>query len=108
MRYFRKKPLSKIEFSEREKECMTCFLQGYSIAKTGHILGLSPRTVEYYSNNMKRKVGCRTKAELIEIVIKTNKLIKKTNFLKDEAAEYKIEPNITLDFSKLFSDPFTS
>ncbi len=35
-------------------------------------MGLSPRTVEYYVNNMKKKLGVLSKADLVFRVIKTD------------------------------------
>lgn len=57
-----------VRFSRREAECMVMFLQGMTMRDTAEALGLSPRTVEFYVKNMRQKVGCSTKAELINIV----------------------------------------
>lgn len=51
--------------TQRELECMLGFLNGNTINQVAHKLDLSPRTVEFYLNNMKRKLKCRTKTELI-------------------------------------------
>ncbi|MCK4870908.1 MAG: helix-turn-helix transcriptional regulator [Gammaproteobacteria bacterium] len=61
-----------IKFSRREAECMEHFLQGRTVAEVADLLGLSRRTVEFYVKNMRAKVGCRTKAELIQIVLDGN------------------------------------
>lgn len=58
----------KISFTKREAECMLFFLKGKTINKVAEVLSLSPRTVEYYIKGMKRKVGCRTKFELVDLV----------------------------------------
>lgn len=55
-------------FTKREAECMVWLLRGKTINSVAAILELSPRTVEYYLKNMKTKVGCRTKFELIDLV----------------------------------------
>ena len=55
-------------FTKREAECMVWLLRGKTINGVATILQLSPRTVEYYIKNMKIKVGCRTKFELIDLV----------------------------------------
>ncbi|MEI8055402.1 MAG: helix-turn-helix transcriptional regulator [bacterium] len=55
-------------FTKREAECMACLLKGKTIANVAAILKLSPRTVEYYIKNMKAKLLCRTKFELIDLV----------------------------------------
>ena len=59
---------SNIYFTKRESECMLELLKGKSMKGIAEVLGLSSRTVEFYVKNMKRKVGCRTKFELIDIV----------------------------------------
>lgn len=58
----------KIYFTRREAECMVWLLKGKTISSVATILKLSPRTVEYYIKNMKTKLGCRTKFELIDLV----------------------------------------
>ena len=55
-------------FTRREAECMVLLLKGKTISGVAKILKLSPRTVEYYIKNMKSKLGCRTKYELIDLV----------------------------------------
>lgn len=57
-----------VQFSRREADCLVHFLHGKTANETGLALGLSRRTVEFYVKNMRQKVGCRTKAELISIV----------------------------------------
>lgn len=58
-----------IYFTQREAECMLLLLNGKTISKTADTLCLSPRTIEFYLKNMKTKLGCRTKFELIELVL---------------------------------------
>ncbi len=58
-----------IHFSKREAECMVHLLKGKSVRGVAKLLGLSPRTVEFYVVNMKNKVNCRTKFELVELVM---------------------------------------
>jgi len=55
--------------SQREAECMLQMLRGKSMEGIAKYIKLSPRTVEYYIKNIKKKLGCRTKFELIELVI---------------------------------------
>jgi len=55
-------------FTRREAECMMLLLKGKTINSVASILKLSPRTVEYYIKNMKSKIGCRTKFELVDLV----------------------------------------
>lgn len=56
-------------FTKREAECMSRMLRGKTITRVADELELSPRTVEFYLKNMKSKLGCRTKFELIEVVL---------------------------------------
>ena len=56
-------------FSRQEARCMMHLLRGSSIKRIAQRLELSPRTVEFYLNNMKKKLDCRTKFELIDAVL---------------------------------------
>jgi DNA-binding CsgD family transcriptional regulator len=73
-----------IHFSQRESDCMLQMLRGKSIDGIAKHTNLSPRTVEYYMKNIKKKVGCRTKFELIELVIESE-------FLNNFGTNSKIE-----------------
>jgi DNA-binding CsgD family transcriptional regulator len=55
-------------FTRREAECMVWLLKGKTVNSVAALLKISPRTVEYYIKNMKNKVGCRTKFELVDQV----------------------------------------
>lgn len=68
-----------IYFTKREAECMVWLLKGKTINSVAGILNLSPRTVEYYIKNMKTKLGCRTKFELIDLV-HASEFIKNVDF----------------------------
>lgn len=61
-----------IYFTHREAECMLLILKGRTVDKTADALRLSPRTIEYYLKNMKLKLGCRTKFELVERVLESD------------------------------------
>jgi DNA-binding CsgD family transcriptional regulator len=52
--------------SEREMECLFFTLRGKSSKTIGKILNLSAKTVEYYIDQLKIKLNCKNKAELIE------------------------------------------
>lgn len=56
--------------SRREAECLFFFAQGRSMREIGEHFGLSPRTVETHINNIKIKLDCHTKGELISIFSK--------------------------------------
>ena len=66
-------------FTKRESECMVLLLKGKTIDNVATEFNLSPRTIEFYVNNMKSKVGCRTKSELIGLVY-ASEFIKNINF----------------------------
>jgi DNA-binding CsgD family transcriptional regulator len=51
--------------SEREKQCLELFKEGKTAQMTGAILGLSQRTVEHYFDNIKNKLGCNSKTDLL-------------------------------------------
>jgi DNA-binding CsgD family transcriptional regulator len=71
-KYFLGTQFKDIYFTRREAECMVMLLKGKTINAAALKLGLSPRTVEFYLKNMKVKIGCCTKFELIELVIATD------------------------------------
>lgn len=70
-RYALGPPLDDQYFTYREAQCMVLFINGKTVDKVAERLSLSPRTVEYYLNNMKSKLKCRSKSELIGRVMQT-------------------------------------
>jgi len=54
--------------TRREAECMACLMRGETINKIAEKLNLAPRTVEFYFKNVKHKLGCRTKFDLLKTV----------------------------------------
>jgi|688.fasta_scaffold197151_3 DNA-binding CsgD family transcriptional regulator len=69
-----------IYFTSREAEVMVHLLQGKTVKSSANILRLSPRTVEFYVKNMKIKLGCRTKSELIGKVFASD-FVKHVDFI---------------------------
>jgi DNA-binding CsgD family transcriptional regulator/predicted ester cyclase len=53
--------------SERERDCLKLLIQGKTAKDTAAILFVSPRTVEYYFENIKDKLNSLTKKELFSI-----------------------------------------
>lgn len=51
--------------TQRQIQCAECLLAGRTAKETGKLLGLSTRTVEYYLGNIKSKLECKNKSELI-------------------------------------------
>lgn len=52
--------------SPQEYRCLELFKQGYSSQATASILGLSHRTVEFYFENIKHKLHCSSKWDLLQ------------------------------------------
>ncbi|HEX2548480.1 MAG TPA: helix-turn-helix transcriptional regulator [Gammaproteobacteria bacterium] len=61
--------IDNVYFSKQETQCLRLLILGKTIKLIGQHMHLSPRTVEYYLENIKRKLAVRTKPELIEKVI---------------------------------------
>ena len=57
--------LPKLDLSQRQLQCAHLLLQGQSGKEMAASLNLSVRTVESYLENMKIKLACRNKADLI-------------------------------------------
>jgi len=53
--------------SSRERECIQHLLLGRSARETGCYLKLSPRTIEFYFENIKNKWGCSSKREILSL-----------------------------------------
>ena len=59
---------NQLHLSQREAECIFFLLRGLTIKKVGGILDLSPRTVEFYLKNIKAKLACKKKSEVLHLV----------------------------------------
>jgi len=59
--------------SKRETQCLEYLALGKSMKEIGRALDLSPRTIEFYFNNMKRKSGLSSKEEILVNFTKRNK-----------------------------------
>lgn len=53
-------------FSNQEKICLEWLAQGRTLKETAQLMSLSHRTVEYYFENIKNKMNCMTKSEVLE------------------------------------------
>lgn len=69
--YLREKKPS-IYFTGQEATCMYLFMQGMNETLVAQTMNLSPRTINFYSSNMRMKMGCKNRQELIIAVKKTN------------------------------------
>lgn len=54
-----------VKFTHREMDCANLLLKGYRIKEMAAIMHVSPRTIETHINNLKIKLSCRDKIELI-------------------------------------------
>jgi len=57
--------------TRREAECTIHIIHGKTIDGIASELSISPRTVEFYIKNVKAKLHCRTKPELIEKIMQS-------------------------------------
>ncbi len=57
-----------ITFSKREAECVEHIVQNKTFKEAALKMNLSPRTVEFYVNNVKRKVNCTSSHELVSLL----------------------------------------
>ncbi len=64
-KYFLGEKYPGIYFTEREAQTMEYLFQGSTTAEVASRLNLSRRTIEFYLKNMKAKLKCRLKTELI-------------------------------------------
>jgi len=62
--------------TKREAECIIQLIQGKTIAIVAKELKLSPRTVEFYIKNIKNKMRCRTRMQMIEKALHSDFLTK--------------------------------
>ncbi len=61
--------INDVYFSQQEIKCLRLLIAGKTIKLIGKHMSLSPRTVEYYLDNIKQKLNVKTKSELIEKVL---------------------------------------
>lgn len=60
-------------FSKRQTDCLKHLIFGCSSKEIAAVLNLSPRTVEFYLENIKTKLNCNRKSEIISILLKYGK-----------------------------------
>ena len=63
-----------IYLTKREAETMFWVVQDFTNAQAASEMNLSSRTVEFYVKNLKLKLQCKTKKELIEKILQTDLL----------------------------------
>ena len=64
-RYYLQSPYDGVYLTRREAECMHYTRAGMTMVEVSIKLGLSPRTVEYYMANVKRKLHVHSKEEVL-------------------------------------------
>ncbi len=64
----------KLFLSGREMECVQHLMAGKSTKEIAKFLTLSPRTVEFYINNIKRKAQCKKMCQLLKILFEAQKI----------------------------------
>ncbi|MGD9152386.1 MAG: helix-turn-helix transcriptional regulator [Gammaproteobacteria bacterium] len=57
------------KLSKRESECVCCILRGMTTRQMANMMDLSPRTVEGYLLNIKNKLDCKDRYEIISKVL---------------------------------------
>ncbi len=53
--------------SKRERQCVKHLIQGKTAKETAYLLKLSHRTIEFYFENIKNKLSCSTKQEILSL-----------------------------------------
>lgn len=79
-----------ILLSKREVECLEYLSYGYSAKEIGKSLNLSPRTIEYYLQNTKRRTGYSSREEVLSHFAKSNKV---NNIISHKQRLYRIDEN---------------
>lgn len=64
-RYYLGEPFVPIYLTARELQVFAHAALGRTMRRTGELMGLSARTIEFYLLNMKRKLCCRSKQALV-------------------------------------------
>lgn len=72
--YFLDHPFENVYLTPREAETAFWIVQDYTLAATAEKMSLSSRTIEFYVKNMRAKLLCANKKEMIEKILQTNLL----------------------------------
>ncbi len=63
------------KLSLREKQCLKLLLEDLSAKESATVLGLSRRTIEYYFENIKNKLVCWSKQEVLQVAKNLDKMV---------------------------------
>lgn len=85
----------KAPFSKRQIQCLRYLLRGKSAVYIARMLALSPKTIEYYIDEIKFKMGCATKAEIIEKAIEKGYLMLSDEMMGENFPKKKMKRNST-------------
>jgi DNA-binding CsgD family transcriptional regulator len=61
-----------LSLNRRESECLYFIMRGYTNREIGNRLHISMRTVDDYASNIKTKLNCRTRSEIIDYAVSLN------------------------------------
>jgi LuxR family quorum-sensing system transcriptional regulator SolR len=65
--YYFEDLLGNVPLTEREVRCLKAFTSGYTVKESAKLMKLSPRTIEYHLENIKAKLSCQRKADLMKL-----------------------------------------
>lgn len=65
--------INNIRFSLREVDIVSCIINGRSPKFIAHLLDISPKTVEAHIRNIKIKMNCSSKEQIVSFIEKSNK-----------------------------------
>lgn len=71
-RFFLGAKFPDIYFTAQEAKYIYYALKGFSNKKIAKLMGLSPRTLTYYCDNIRKKIPCKNRKALIRIIIHTD------------------------------------
>jgi DNA-binding CsgD family transcriptional regulator len=57
--------------SNRQRQCAEYLLQGLTAKEISQLLNLSQRTVEHYFDNLRKRLNCKNKSQLIMKLVMT-------------------------------------
>lgn len=69
LRYYLGKKFPGTYLTPREMDCAKYLVSGFTHTMIADLLGLSTRTIEYYTKNIRMKLHCHTRTELVSTLI---------------------------------------
>ena len=65
-KFFLGEPFRDVYLTRREAQVALCLLRGSSFLDAGNCLSISGRTVEFYVTNMRKKLVCNNRWQLVQ------------------------------------------